>query len=297
MVRLPRDQRQSEYDLERLMIRTPTGQSAPLGQVARLERGRAPTDIKRENGARVVNVTAELATGVKSSTDVVSDLVDRVFPEMAERHPGLTIELVGERREQGDTLSSLGQNGLLALFVMYALLAVPFKSYVQPVIVMMGAIPMGVVGALWGHILMGYTWSIISVFGVVALAGVVVNDSLVLIDGTNRARRTGLSPKEAVILGSKRRLRPILLTSLTTFFGLAPMIVETSVQAQFLIPMAISLGFGVLFATFVILLLVPALYLAVEDAIAAAQWGMNTAFPDGDSPEEAADEPLPAPGK
>jgi multidrug efflux pump subunit AcrB len=147
---------------------------------------------------------------------------------------------------------------------MFAMLAIPFRSYVQPLIVM-SAIPFGFVGAVLGHLAMGYTMSLISVFGVIALSGVVVNDSLVLIDTVNKMRASGMTALEAVVRAGMRRMRPILLTSLTTFMGLAPMIFETSVQARFLIPMAISLGFGVLFATLITLVLVPALYVIVED--------------------------------
>ena len=157
----------------------------------------------------------------------------------------------------------MGPNYLLALFAIYALLAIPFRSYFQPIIIM-SAIPFGLVGAIVGHMLMGYSMSIISMFGIIALSGVVVNDSLVLIDATNEYRKSGMSAYESIIAGTKRRLRPILLTSLTTFLGLAPMIAETSVQARFLIPMAISLGFGIMFATIVILVLVPAI-LILED--------------------------------
>ena len=165
---------------------------------------------------------------------------------------------------QGEVFSSLGPNYLLALFVIYALLAIPFRSYTQPLLVM-AAIPFGFVGAVLGHLAMGYELSIISMFGVVALTGVVVNDSLVLIDATNQRREAGASPIEAIRYGVTRRFRPIMLTSLTTFFGLAPMIFETSVQARFLVPMAISLGFGVLFATVIVMLLVPSLYLLLND--------------------------------
>ncbi|MEO1171864.1 MAG: efflux RND transporter permease subunit, partial [Myxococcota bacterium] len=146
----------------------------------------------------------------------------------------------------------------------YTLLAIPFKSYMQPLIVM-SAIPFGMVGAVGGHMLMGYSLSVISMFGVIALSGVVVNDSLVLVAAVNEYRRGGTPLVDAVARGGMRRLRPILLTSLTTFFGLAPMILETSVQARFLIPMALSLGFGILFATVIIVLLVPALYMIIED--------------------------------
>jgi len=264
MVRLPSEERDSEFHLERMLIRSPAGGMVPLSHVAAFRRGRAPTTINREDGRRVVNVKAELSAGASSSRDVLESLEEDAFPGLRDRFPGLTIDFAGEQREQGEVFRALMLNFLLAMVVMYAMLAIPFRSYIQPIIVM-AAIPMGFVGAVGGHLIMGYGLSIISMFGIVALAGVVVNDSLVLIDATNRYRRNGASAEDAAIQGGIRRLRPILLTSLTTFFGLAPMIVETSVQARFLIPMAISLGFGVLFATLAILLLVPPLYMIIED--------------------------------
>jgi multidrug efflux pump subunit AcrB len=233
--------------------------------VASFERGRAPTSIRREAGKRVINVKAELAPGVRSSSDVLGTVTAEMLPALAAKYPGLTAELAGEQREQAESFAALGQNYILALFAIFALLAVPFRSYTQPLIIM-SAIPFGFVGAVGGHLLMGYELSLISMFGIIALSGVVVNDSLVLIDATNQAHRGGATPGEAIRSAAKRRLRPIMLTSLTTFFGLMPMIFETSVQARFLIPMAISLGFGVLFATVIVLVVVPALYLVLDDA-------------------------------
>jgi len=176
---------------------------------------------------------------------------------------------VGEQRAQNESLNSLGSNYLVALFVVYALLAVPFRSYTQPLIIMV-AIPFGIVGAVAGHLLLGFELSIISLMGIVALSGVAVNDSLVLIEAINQYRAEGDSPVEAAVRAGIRRMRPILLTSLTTFFGLMPMIFEKSPQARFLIPMAISLGFGVLFTTVIALVLVPSLYLTLEENLA---WG------------------------
>jgi len=236
----------------------------PLSQVASFTRNRAPTSIDREDGQRVVAVSADLAPGVRSPQDVLAAVNADLLPALMEAYPGLTAGLTGEQREQGEVFSSLGPNFVLALFIIFALLAVPLKSYLQPVIIM-SAIPFGFVGAIFGHLLMGYSLSFVSALGIIALAGVVVNDSLVLVDTTNRFREDGDSAHDAILHGGMRRLRPIMLTSLTTFFGLLPMIFETSVQAKFLIPMAISLGFGVLFATFVILILVPSIYMIVED--------------------------------
>ena len=210
-----------------------------------------------------------------SSQETLNGLRAESFGMLEEKYPGLGIELVGEQREQQESLSRLGQNYFFALFAIYALLAVPFKSYTQPLVIM-SAIPFGFIGAIAGHLIMQFELSIISMLGIVALTGVVVNDSLVLIDSANRARTRGMSAWDAIIHGSTRRLRPIILTSMTTFLGLLPMLTESSVQARFLIPMAISLGFGVLFATVIILLLVPALYLVLEDmhGLAATVQGM-----------------------
>ena len=264
VVRLPRAQRVSEHAIEALRIRTPAGGWVPLAYVATHERTRAATSINREDGRRQVTVSAELAPGVESSREVLADLDQTVYPELENKYPGLTIAMVGQQREQKETFVALGKNYAVALFVIFALLAVPFRSYVQPAIVMV-VIPFGFVGAIAGHLLMGISLSIMSMFGLVALSGVVVNDSLVLIDASNRVRAAGKNAHDAIVEAGMSRLRPILLTSLTTFFGLMPMITETSVQAQFLIPMAVSLGFGVLFVTVIALVVVPAAYLIAED--------------------------------
>ncbi len=264
MVRLPEEQRKSEYDLETLELRTPSGGFVPLSQVAYFMRNQAPTTIDREAGRRVVQVSADLAPGIRSPQNVITAVSEDLIPRLLADYPGLDAGLVGEQREQGEVFSSLGPNFLLALFVIFSLLAIPLKSYVQPLVIM-SAIPFGFVGAILGHLFMGYEISFVSALGIIALAGVVVNDSLVLVDTSNRYRRAGASAYDAILEAGARRFRPILLTSLTTFFGLLPMISETSVQAKFLIPMAISLGFGVIFATFIILCLVPAIYMIVED--------------------------------
>jgi len=264
MVRFPREQRASEYDLEAMEIRAAGGGFVPLSQVAEFSRNRAPTTIDREDGRRVVTVQGALAPGVKSPTKVLESVNDELIPRLRSEYPGLQVGLVGEQREQGEVFASLGPNFLMALFIIFSLLAIPLKSYIQPMIIM-SAIPFGFVGAIWGHLVLGYQLSFVSALGIIALAGVVVNDSLVLVDTTNRYRRHGATAYDAITCGGARRFRPILLTSLTTFFGLLPMIFEQSVGAKFLIPMAISLGFGVLFATFIILLLVPALYMIAED--------------------------------
>ena len=231
---------------------------------AKVTSGRAYTSIKREDGRRVINVEADVEKGKANANKVMAELLKGPVPDLMEKYPGLSYHLAGQQKRQAEALGSLFDGFKLALIIMFALMAIPFRSYVQPGIIMF-AIPFGIVGAVGGHLVMGYDMSLLSAMGFVALSGVVVNDSLVLINAVNGFRDQGMSPHDAIIAGAARRFRPILLTSLTTFLGLSPMIFETSVQARFLIPMALSLGYGVLFATFIILLIVPCLYLVLDD--------------------------------
>jgi multidrug efflux pump subunit AcrB len=266
LARLPEDERHSEEDVGSLVLRTPAGGEIQLRAAAEIGRARSSPPINRADNKRVANVSGDIRTGTISPTVVLDSLTDEVLPALEERHPGLEYAFGGSNLEQEKVMKNLMGGAQVAALVVFALLAIPFKSYLQPLIVM-AAIPFGMVGALLGHIIMGYELSIISVMGLVALGGVVVNDSLVLIDAANRARRGGKSAFDGIREAGVRRFRPIVLTSLTTFLGLTPMILETSVQARFLIPMAISLAFGVLFATVIILLLVPAFYLVLEDFV------------------------------
>lgn len=264
-VRLPRSERDSEYNIEQLIIRTPQGGEVPLSQAADIVRDYSYTTIRRVNGRRAVSVTSEVDKTVNNAQKIQTDLMAKLLPELAKDHPGIRYAPGGDAMEMQETMGSLGQGLILALLAIFALLAIVFRSYTQPIIVML-AIPFGFVGALIGHMAMGFAISLMSMMGMVALAGVAVNDSLVLIDAINRLRREDkLTAREAVVRAGVIRFRPILLTSLTTFFGLSPMLLETSVQARFLIPMAISLGFGVVFATFITLLIVPAAYMVVDD--------------------------------
>jgi multidrug efflux pump subunit AcrB len=265
-VRYPEAERHSLHSLERMLIRTPQGGEIPLETAATVTTGRSYTMIRRLDGRRIVSVTADVEEGKANATQIVEDATTEVIPALLSRHPGLSFSVAGEQQRQAETMSALRRGFLLALLGMFALMAIPFRSYVQPSIIM-AAIPFGMVGALIGHVAMGFSLSLMSLMGIVALSGVVVNDSLVMISTINQGRRYGLSAFEAVQSSAIRRFRPILLTSLTTFFGLAPMILETSVQARFLIPMAISLGFGVMFATAITLVLVPCLYLVLEDIL------------------------------
>jgi len=264
MVRLPESERRSEYDIEELVIRTPQGGEIMLAEAGRIDRARAYTKINRTNGRRTMNVTADVDKTTGNAQKISGELAKSTLPELVRRHPGLAFSMEGERKDLMESLASLRNGLMLALLIIFAMLAIPLRSYLQPVIIMT-AIPFGVVGAVLGHVLMDYNLSIMSFMGIVALAGIVVNDSLILICSTNDRRREGAGAFDAVSAAGVRRFRPIILTSLTTFFGLAPMIFETSMQARFLIPMGISLGYGVLMATFITLLLVPSLYLITED--------------------------------
>ncbi len=284
MVRLPEQQRISEHDIESLLIRTPAGRDVPLMQVAEVERGRAYTSITRRNGRRTVTVTADVEP-ITESSQVQATLDESILPQLARDYPGLTCGYEGRQADMRESMQSLYAGFVLALMAMYFLLAVPFRSYSQPLIVMT-SIPFGVVGAVLGHWLMGYSLSVMSMMGMVALSGVVVNDSLVLINYANQRRREfGEEPEDAVRNAGIRRFRPILLTTLTTFGGLAPMIFETSRQARFMIPMALSLGYGILFATAISLILVPCLYLIVEDLKRVGRVRQVTPEPSGSALE------------
>ena len=265
-VRLPREERGSLYHVDNLIIRTPAGGEMPVSQAATVSRGQAYTVINRTDGRRNIRVMADIADEDTNSNEINAQIRRRELPQLVADIPGLSYDLGGEQERQAETMNALGLGFLLALITIFSILAVVFRSYSQPILVMSG-IPFGMVGAVWGHVLMGFDLSLMSMLGLVALSGVVVNDSLILIVAINRYREEdGLGLWEAVLAGGARRFRPILLTSLTTFFGLAPMILETSVQARFLIPMAVSLGFGVLAGTFIMLLIIPCGYLILEDA-------------------------------
>ncbi len=263
MVRLPATQRRQEYFLENLLVRTPAGTDVPLLDVAEIERGRSYTSISRRNGRRTVNVTADVEP-IGETAQVKASLDRDILPAMVRDFPGLSCGYEGRQADMAESMQSLYAGLFLALLAIYFLLAIPFRSYVQPLIIMI-SIPFGVVGAVLGHALMGYNLSVMSMMGIIALAGVVVNDALVLMDHANELRRDGMNTIDAVCNAGIRRFRPILLTTLTTFGGLAPMIFETSRQARFMIPMALSLGYGILFATGISLVIVPCLYVVAED--------------------------------
>ena len=257
MIRYPEGERRTLNDIESMRIRTPSGAEVPFSDVAESSIGFGYANIRRIEGERVVSVTADVDEAVANADEINADLETRFLPLLLEDYPGLRYSYAGEQRERADSFSSLGRGFVVAMFAIYALLAVPFRSYLQPLVVM-SAIPFGIVGAVWGHVLMGLDLGLLSIFGFVALSGVVVNDSLILLSFYNQLREKGVQRDQALVEAGRQRFRPILLTSLTTFFALLPMILERSVQAQFLIPMAVSLAFGILFATGIILVGVPA---------------------------------------
>ena len=264
MVRYPESQRRSLADLNELRIRTPEGGEVPFYSVARASYGRGFASIRRANRQRVIHVTADVDPQVADANRILADIEAKTMPGLLASFPGLSYGLEGEQREQRKTLSALARNYLFALALIYTLLAVPLRSYGQPLIIM-AVIPFGLVGAIAGHLIMGAGFSMMSVFGVVALSGVVVNSSLVLVHHVNQRRKAGSPIEEAVRDAGVARFRPILLTSLTTFAGLSPILLERNMGADFLIPMATSLAFGVAFATAISLLLLPASYMILED--------------------------------
>jgi len=263
MVRLPKQQRISEYHLEEMILRTPDGGEVPLHEVVSLVRGRADTSIDRRHGRRVVTVSADV-TPRSQAGQVMETLIADILPQLQARYPGLSYSFEGRQADRKESVQSLLRGLMIALIIIYAMLAIPLNSYIQPAIIMI-SIPFGLVGAVIGHLIMGYSLSVLSLFGIVALSGVVVNDSLVLIDFANRRRKQGIMVREAIHDAAIHRFRPIMLTTVTTFGGLSPMIFETSRQARFLIPMAISLGYGIVFATVVTLVIVPSVYLIIDD--------------------------------
>lgn len=265
MLRYPENERKSIADLESMRIRTASGIEVPLGHVAEVKMGKGFASINRVDRKRIISVTADINKETVNLGDVTADL-GQLLDELLPSYPGISYSFEGEAKEQKESFGGLISGMLFILFTIYVLLAIPLKSYFQPLLVM-SVIPFGLIGAILGHLLLGMNLSILSLFGILALSGVVVNDSLVLVDYINKRTREGVPLIEAVQMSGVARFRAVLLTSLTTFAGLTPLIFEKSTQAQFLIPMAVSLGFGILFATFVTLYLIPANYVVFEKFI------------------------------
>ena len=257
-VRLPEEERHSLIDIEKYMVHMPGGGEVALGQIASVDFDRSPSTIHRIDGRRAVTVTADV-DAINATGRLVDDRLERdLLAPLEARDPDFAYAFGGQRKQQDTINSALARTGFFALIIMYALMAIPFRSWSQPLIVL-AAIPLGAVGALVGHMLLGLDLSIWSTQGLVGVSGVVINDSLVMVKFMNDYRDSGMDPREAIIAGSRIRFRAILLTSLTTFFGVAPLVLETSTHARHLVPLATSVGFGILVATFLLLLVVPAL--------------------------------------
>jgi multidrug efflux pump subunit AcrB len=264
MVRFPRDERDSVGYLDNMRIRTPDGGRVPFHAVAEVEMSESPTRIRRYDRERAAQVSAEVDKQNYEPGKITADIIEKELPEVLAQFPGVRHRLSGESQAATEVQQDLIKGALFAVFLIYALMAIPLRSYSQPLIIM-SVIPFGTIGALVGHWILGIQVSMMSFFGIIALAGVVVNDSLILVDFVNRERRLGIPLIQAVTDAASKRFRAILLTSLTTFFGLVPIVLETSLQAQIVIPMAASLAFGILFATVITLFLIPSLYIILDD--------------------------------
>ncbi len=258
-LRLPAEERDSIADIEGYLIRTPAGAEAPLARVAAAHFEDSVSSIRRKRGQRAVTITADLDPSVVTANEVAAILTETVLPNLASANPGLAYTFGGQQQQQVESVDALLRSFVLALFGIYALLAIPLGSYFRPILIMT-IIPFGIVGAVLGHLIMGLSLSLTSsIWGVIGLTGIVVNDSLMMIDFIGARLKRGHAVKTAVIDGAKERFRPIFLTSLTTFLGFSPLIFERSIQAQFLVPLGVSIGFGILLATAILMLIVPAL--------------------------------------
>ncbi len=264
MVRYPREDRRSVADLENMRIRTPAGDEVPFYSVADISFDQAFSSITRQNRQRTITVSADIDPELVEPGEITKEISEEYIPGLLSRYPGVSFGLEGASLEEQEFVRNLSIASVAALFLIYALIAIPLHSYTQPLIIM-SVIPFGLIGAVIGHIIMGKAISMYSLFGLIALAGVVVNDSLIMVDFINKARLDGVPAKQAVIQSGTQRFRAIILTSLTTAFGLLPIMLETSLQAQFVIPMAISMSFGIIFATVITLFLIPSLYLLMGD--------------------------------
>ena len=270
MVRYPANQRRSLANLEQMRIRLADGTEVPLLSVADITLTRGQSLIRRVDGKRVVTITAAADRSRVAPETVLAELFASHIPTMADRYPGITFTIAGEAEERAAAFADIMRTSLVALMIIFALLAIPLRSYLQPLVVM-ASIPFGMVGAILGHYVMGYDLVFFSLLGIVALSGVVINSSLVLVDYVNRQRQAGVSVYEAVVAAGVTRFRPILLTSVTTFIGLAPLMITADQETMVFVPLAVSLGFGVIFATSVTLLLIPALYVVLQDLLNASK--------------------------
>jgi multidrug efflux pump subunit AcrB len=256
MVRYPAALRRSLGDLEQMWIRTEARDALPFSAVASARIGRGYASIQRADRKRAVNVTADVDSTVTNANQVMAVVEGSVLPALLAEHPGVSYGLEGQQRDQREFLATMGRLLIGVHVAIFVLLAMPLRSYVQPLLILL-AVPFGLVGAVWGHALLGLEITSFSLIGVLGLSGVVVNDSLVLLHAANALRRSGVPAFEAVERACLSRFRPIVVTTLTTCLGLTPLLFETSTQARWIKPMAVSLAFGELFSTLVVLLLLP----------------------------------------
>ncbi len=287
MVRYPQADRRSIADLENMRIRTPNGDEVPFESVADVSFGTSYSSITRLNRARTITVSADIDSDIVEPGKLVNTISEEYIPGLLARHADVNFGLEGASQEEQDFFRNLIVASIAALFLIYALIAIPLHSYGQPLVIM-SVIPFGLIGAVLGHLIMGKAISMFSLFGLIALSGVVVNDSLIMVDFVNKARQEGVPLKRAVIESGTKRFRAIILTSFTTAAGLMPIMFETSVQAQWIMPMAISLSFGIIFATFITLFLIPALYLLQLDGLARFRQFKNWLL-DRPNPSDASD--------
>ena len=274
MVRYPIEQRRSIADLENMRIRTPAGDEVPFESVAEMSFGKGYSTITRLNRKRTVTVSADIDPEIIEPAKIIRSISEDYIPELLARYPSVSYGLEGASREEAEFVGNLALASIAALFLIYALIAIPLHSYSQPLVIM-SVIPFGAIGAILGHMIMGEAVSMFSLFGLIALAGVVVNDSLIMVNFVNNALEAGTPLRQAIIESGTKRFRAIVLTSVTTAAGLMPIMLEGSLQAQYVIPMAISLSFGIVFATVITLFLVPALYMLQLDFFARCRrlWG------------------------
>jgi len=264
MVRYPKDERQSVGNLESMWLRSPSGKEVPFDQVATMTYEEAPARIFRQDGDRVIIISANVVSDVSTPAEVRNSVFEIFNHVITEDFPSVKLANTSGGERESESIIQFAQNFAVSLFVIYALMAIPLRSYVQPLIVM-SVIPFGLIGALLGHYILGYPVSSVTIMGLIALTGVVVNDGIILVDFVNKKVEAGSSRKDAAINAGAARFRAILLTSLTTFVGLAPMLLETSFQAALMMPMAIALAFGIIFATTMTLVLMPCIYIIMDD--------------------------------
>lgn len=280
-VRYPRSDRQTLATLETMRVRSATGTEIPLANVAEMNVAKSFSSIKRVDRSRAINITADVEKGQVDVAAIKEEM--RLFiDELLARNAGVSWSYEGEDKSTREAGNTTKWGSLLVLLGLYTMLAIPFRSYLQPFVVLL-VIPFGIVGAVIGHLVHGLPLSMLSVFGILALSGVIINDSIVLVDFINRARQAGESTLAAVLAAGPQRFRPIMLTSVTTFAGLMPLIFEKSTTSQFLIPMAVSLGYGILFGTVITLFLVPICYMILDDLMRLWQGLNKTLQPEQDT--------------